>query len=382
MKNKKADMVMVFLTSIVILTLSLIIITIVWDKFFHKAEESAAESLCMGFNAVRMHSKVDQGQMSFNTIPNTCKTLDKTVPSNIYPQTKEGALEEMRTLVAKCWWMFLEGAEKNMFAKDLWIGNDPCFTCYRFNIKNNIDEITFDEFKKSLIETTYLAGIDEDFDDCAPIGGGKCIDDKGEKICESDEKKYKELTKEVYSTKCEKGQHCCIASKNYECKNKGGKCLDLSEGEFCEDKDKEYNRQYDKWACRTGTCCIKSDNYYSYLTYVQHYRGDGAIIYEEDLVFKPGEEYAITLISPGSDFDWKFAGKGVGTVIGAGVLTFLFSYITVPIAVVVGVATMGGGGAYTYLSGEQKLEDINTLFLSKLDTVSNKCEIQPGTDVK
>jgi hypothetical protein len=372
---KKGDLTMVFLVSIIILTLSLVIITLVWQKFFSKAESSAAESLCMGFNAVRMRTKVEQGRYTANTFPNTCKTLDKTIPSDIYPQTKEGAMEEMRNLVAKCWWMFLEGAEKNMFAKDLWMGQDPCFTCYRFNLKGNIKQFTFEEFKKSLEQNTYLASIDGDFDDCAPIGGGTCIDDVNGKVCSSTKDKFKDLKKSVYSTKCKENQHCCISGNSNECENKGGKCIPLSQGQTCESANPLYSKQYDKWACRTGTCCIGSDNYYSYLDYIQSYRGDGAVIYEKDLVFKPAEEYAITFISPRPGFNWEFLWKGGLT--GAGTLAALFLIPGGKIAMAVAGTTLVGGSIYTYFTSNQVEGDINTIFISKLDSISNTCEAEP-----
>jgi hypothetical protein len=166
--------------------------------------------------------------------------------------------------------------------------------------------------------------------------------------------------------------------KYNECANKGGKCQILTGGQTCKTKDDEYTRQYDKWACRTGTCCIKEGNYYSYLDYIQKYRGDGAILYEKDISFKPGEMYAITFISPRPDFNWAYLAKLTGTGgIAAGAL-FLIPGVKIAVAVA-GVAA-AAGTAYSYFTTEQRLNDINAIFVSKLDSISNECQVQPGTD--
>jgi len=369
--NKKAQMTLII--SIVILTVSLVIIVGVWNKFFSKAEESTAESLCMGFNALRMRTKVDQGQASFNTVPLTCKTLDKVIPSDIYPQTKAGAMEEMRSLVAKCWWMFLEGAEKNMFAKDWPFGTDPCFTCYNFQIKNSKDigEISFGEFEQSLMSTAYIANMDSSLNDCAPIGGGLCTKNFDGSRCT--DQAHPELTTVVASNKCGKDEKCCISSKSNECINMGGKCI--PSGETCK-SDPIYKNQYDKWTCRTGTCCVKNDNFFSYIDYVQKYRGDGALLYEDKLVFKPGEMYAITFISPRPNINWDFVAQGGSyAVIAGSLIAIIGAGATIPLVIVAGVAT-----GVSYLSNKQNLADIDTLYMSKLNTIADKCQVEAGTD--
>lgn len=388
MKSKKADMTMVFLISTIILILSLVVIVSVWDKFFSKAEESTAESLCMGFNALRVRTKVDKAGISFNTIPLTCKTLDKVIPSDIYPQTKEGAMEEMRGLVAKCWWMFLEGAAQNAFAKDkLWPwGNAPCFTCYRFKIKKDIkglNEVSWTEFDQSLIETTYLADITSGFDDCAPIGGGVCITDKPDGTkCSSNHVKYKDLKTAVSSNKCDKDEHCCISGKFDECENKGGKCIDLDSRDSCKTKGGDYKNQYDKWNCRTGACCIRDENYYSYLKYVQSFRGDGVILaaLKEQKFVPEREQYAVTFVSPHVECGWGCkALLGVTTVVTGGVIVGL-SIATggIAIPILIGGA-VGAGGAAAILAKMTAIKDLNAILISELDTVQTQCAVQPDT---
>ena len=154
-----------------LLTLALVIIGGLFSMLFAKAPEKASESLCRSFNAARINSP-DLPTIG-KVVPNACKTIHKEVPGDGYPQTKEGAMQHIADLSAKCWWMWLEGVSNKMF--DLqWtpFSKDPCFICYSFTIKEDIQDFDGTDLRLYLGETEYI--VRDDSDQCYPLGGGYC----------------------------------------------------------------------------------------------------------------------------------------------------------------------------------------------------------------
>ena len=81
-----------------------------------RAEEKESELLCKTFNEIRFGTEVEKGPFSFNVAPRACKVIDKkNVPSKDYKDhiagVQEGAKGEIRDLMARCWWMWLEGIQ-------------------------------------------------------------------------------------------------------------------------------------------------------------------------------------------------------------------------------------------------------------------------------
>ena len=342
-----------------------------------RSDEKTAEILCRGFNALRFGTQKETAVGTFNFAPRACKTIDKNdVPSNDYKANAndlgEGAKAEIRDLMAKCWSMWLEGRQKNMFGVNWYNLQNGCFVCYTFSIDKNLKgEVKYDDFAASLNAPYYAV---DGSDKCAPRDqGGKCMPS-----CD----KSLGFSKEATSNKCPTDQKCCISEDSRdECKNKGGQCLDGNSIEFSE--------SYPRWQCKTGSCYLKKDKMASYLDYIQGTKitggGSGAVIFGEDGGrFSPGSKYAITFISPGKDWNWNTLGGILGTAGLAG-LTVAGVYSGVGIVATIVLLKYGIVGTtvasyFTGLTGD--VRDINLILVSKYDTVASKCAIEPGVGEK
>jgi len=344
----------------------------VWSILFSKADDASAEALCYGFNAVRFKTKVEAGNAPlFDVAPRTCRRIEKIVPSDDYPQNKEGAKAEISDMTARCWWMWLEGAERNMF-RGLPGGKEPCFNCYSFNIKKGIDSFTGAELAQYMRDTAYK--VKDASNNCAAIGGGFCADD-----CSKLSEGSQFSAKEVSSKKCEKPKKCCVSTKrNDECKNKGGFCVNLGDS-TCKEKNSEYPIQYDGWRCAVSeeSCCVKKEHYYSYFDYVQNYNdGKGAVLYTPETEFKAQEEtYAISLISPDPHFSWVGGAVTLGSLlVGAGGSIALCSTVVgCVIPITVGVAAGGAGASLIWLTENS---DVNVILIAPLNNMPNKCAME------
>ncbi|MBW2974312.1 hypothetical protein KY366_01210 [Candidatus Woesearchaeota archaeon] len=283
---------MKFLISICLLLFSTVVIIGIWNVGISRAEDPVSELLCRNFNAARTKTKVKVLDFNvINTVPRTCKTLEKEVPSEDYLEKEDKSLQaamlEMSDLAARCWWMWLEGIEDDMFGTR-WFGDDKCFICYTFDIKKDVDPFQASLFKKFLDDRVYIT---EDTSDMCNVNGGGWCREK----CEDDER-------QIPSTRCPeeeidgeiKQQLCC--NKKVECINKGG---------ICEDKCDSNYKEYPGWSCRGGEgekCCIEKEDFLTYTGYVQSYMGEGAIIVSVD-EFQPSKEtYALSFISKTSNF--------------------------------------------------------------------------------
>lgn len=333
----------------------------------NQANEKTSENLCRGFNAIRFGTQVSTPVGSFNVAPRACKIIDKNnLPGKDYKYhingPKEGAKAEIRNLMAKCWWMFLEGQQQNMFESKWYNLQNGCFVCYTFSIDKDVGSFSYQEFAESMDAPYY--SIDST-DRCAPGGeGGKCMTS-----CNINSDYF---SKEVASNRCKPNEKCCIAADNRdECKNKGGQCLSNPSG--------EYSLLYDKWQCTSGNkCYVKIDTIASYKDYVERIGGKGKIVFGDNEDFKSGSKYAITFISPGKRVGWDLA---LGP--GAAILTGLALNIIPGGQLVTGLVALGGivfGSAVTINAGTVK--DINYILLSKYDTVASECAIESGVGQK
>ena len=337
------------------------------------AEEKTSEALCRGINALRFGTKVEKGPASFNFVPRACKTIDKgDLPGKDYKDHKNGltggAKAELRDMAAKCWWMWLEGKQPNIFDTSTLSFKNNCFVCYTFSLQKDLN-IPIQEFAVALNEPKYA--VDKS-DGCAPRGqGGHCKPscDKSSGL------------KEVPSNLCVKDSiksKCCIDEdlKN-GCKNKGGKCSNGPEGEFTE----FYNN--DEWQCKSGKCYVKKENLATYYDYIQGTRGVGGgagfIAYQTGLdEFKSGKQYGVTLISPGKSPSWDTLGLGTATAL-AGVGTLAATYYSPFFKKELFVA--GAGGTYYLYSLTEKSgvpAGYNYIYLAEYDSIKDKCSVEAG----
>lgn len=324
-----------------------------------EVEEGQQERLCRVFNEMRFAAK-EENPLNFPVGPDVCRTIDKgEIPSDDYEQTTDGAKQEIRDLMARCWWMWLEGTQIDMFGKGT-LSKQPCFACYTFSIKKStgIESFPVSALDKSLIQAF---DADDTSDKCVSTGGGFC--------------EYKKCVnplypKEVPSNKCKTDEVCCVAEEPQdECINRGGNCLP--------ECDKDYPFQYNKWSCakRRMSCCIKSDNYVSYLDYFQA-DANGKILFQEDLEFKPQEDmYAISFLSPGRECGIENIKCWMGffASIAAGLGTSVF------LSPIGGVA-VGGAGMSLSLIKLGEITDINYLLVSEFKGLEDKCAAQFGED--
>src|SRR3989338_10738638 len=127
-----------------IATFSIFIILTLWNQAFSKAPDKAAEDICFVFNAWR--NKYSLGEsFKVTPIPIVCKKIEKTVPDKLYDKTKEGAIQQLSDLTAKCWRMFLEGRVTHVLdgaEARIATERNKCFICYQFTLDKDITPIS------------------------------------------------------------------------------------------------------------------------------------------------------------------------------------------------------------------------------------------------
>ena len=161
MRSKKGITIMGVIVTFILLFLSMWIITTIWMKFFAKAEGVAAENLCRNFNALKYWSDEFAEDKSFGLFSTkkgrACQVIEKVIATDLYDQNTKGVKEEISYMAARCWWMWLEGLQENMFKKSLG-GDERCFQCYTFRIKKGKDIEKRKGFKNKALTASVLAG--------------------------------------------------------------------------------------------------------------------------------------------------------------------------------------------------------------------------------
>ncbi len=393
-QNKRGGLEFGTIIEALLILITFIVIVTVFKIAASRADEKTQENLCRGFNAIRYGTQELTG---LQIGPRACKTIDKKdVPGDDYKEhvdgIKAGAQAEIRDLMARCWWMWLEGNQKNMFEKSWYNIKNGCFICYTFSLDKGVGRISYNDFSASLSEPYYAV---DGTDRCASAGqGGWCMDE-----CNS------EFPKEVPSNKCnpqisgfletgeriieatstpeetEQGENsdslqtrkCCISEN--ECESRGGKCFS--------DPNEEYTIYYKNWKCNSNKgCYIKPEKSASYLDYIQGTKGvqsgAGKVLFFNDGGFQSKQKYAITFISPGREMDWDiFKGPGIAIVTGAGTRALLYF---IPYAGQVALAVQLAGAIYgsyeTITAGD--INDLNYILVSKYDNVKSKCAQEAG----
>jgi len=364
-----------------------------------KADQSTQEQLCRGFNALKFGYEKSAGSLASKLIspPRACNTLDKgDLPSKDFKARQDLANDatrakaEVRDLMRRCWWMWLEGRQQNMFDKALY-QSDGCFVCYTFSVGKGAGFSSTD-----LVTSLYEPYIAKDSSNrCAgsvsagggslggagaspsfggtttPLGngngnGGRCMASCGG-----------EFPDKASSASCPSNQVCCVSTnRQNECEDKGGVCSSTPLNGY---------KQFLDWKC-TGkrACFVSENNFASYLDYLQGTRGagygSGMVVYEDGTSFNPGQLYAVTLVSPSRTWSWAGTVGGgaiaVATLGTAGVITYFTGFLGLPIATKLTIVGLGAAAATAEFSGDPR--NINYIFVSRYDTVSTKCAIQRG----
>jgi len=388
-----------FLIEILLLLVATTLIITIFTIAAGRADDKTSENLCRGFNAIRYATQIGEGKLSITAAPNACKTIDKKdVPSKDYKNnadsTKDGAQKEIRDLMARCWWMWLEGNQKNMFDKSFYNWQNGCFICYTFSTGKDVGYMKYEDLSTSLNQPYYAV---DKTDRCAPLGqGGKCMDSCTEPFttevpsskCNPQESLAVEMGNKLINPDSTTGSNSktdgktstgvqirkCCAAEN-ECENRGGRCLPKP--------DQVYSVPYTGWACKQGHCYLEPDRMASYLDYIQGTRGAGGgagkVLFLNEGGINPRTKYAITFVSPGdSSWNWNFvvkAGTAAGAI-GAGILLQ-----AVPVIGTVGGLTMAAVASYELISAGNPSE-YNYIFVSSYDSVKNQCEIEAGAGEK
>lgn len=378
MSNKKGDIGWWTLIEILLILVGVIILVAIIVQLSSSAEEGTSEKLCRASNAIRYGTEVDKGPVTFNVVPRACKTLDKgDIPGQKYKEhvngAKEGAKAEMADMISKCWYMWLEGKQPDMFKTETTAFQNKCFICYAFSVDKDIGIIKTSEFFESL-EKPYYA-IDKS-DKCSGTGGS-C-----KPLCESYET---EVTSITTMKKCPIGAKCCISKTiNNECENKKGLCsTNPIEGYF----------RYDKWKCNSGDCYVKRENMVSYLDYIQGTNGAeggaGFLLMDNNIKnegFQSRQKYAMTLISPGRNFgfDTALLELGTGVAFVGGIYLTIKTAVAAPIYFLdMATATIVATGAMQKMADKSGiLPGYNFIYISDYSKVQDKCAVEFGIDSK
>lgn len=337
-----------------------------------EAEDAALETSCRFTNQLHYGTKASLGPVKLSASPQVCKTLNlDEVPTKSYEDhpsgPAEGAKQEIRDKMGRCWWMWLNGEEKNMFDKEFYHVDNGCFICYTFTADKDTS-FSYEELSRTL-DSPYAATSASGIDNCASGGrGGKCMQE-----CDQEGAAF---SKETSSTLCPLNQKCCIDedSRN-ECVNRGG---------ICSTTPVEGMKAYPDWNCagRGDVCYVSQENFVSYLDYIQGTNGapggPGLVLFGDNEGFQPGRKYAITFVSPGKEWDIDTL-LGIGGSAGILAAGIGLGVATGGIGLIPLAAFLGGAGASAFYGIEESdVNEINYLMVSTLDTVAERCAIHAG----
>jgi len=339
-----------------------------------KISDKIPGQLCHGSNAARAATSIDSGVMNVDVVPRFCKTDHKVIPTKKKQQTTEGVLKEIRDISTNCWWQWLEGGKEGMFGKSWPWSQNKCFVCYTFDIKKskNIDEISIAEFSDFMRESPYIAR--DTSNKCSRAGGGFC-NSKGCKESEG------WMAVDGKDGVCKLDQSCCVALSNRDkCVNKGGVC---EVGGCPSSHPIEYTDG--GWTCGSGKCCIKKNNYFSAIDYIQFFKGQGRLIIEGDIEeFNPqgskkADTYAVAFVQENDDDFWESVFlAGGGAILGTVYVVGTGGVGLIPIAI---GASLGGTAGYyakvDYEAFQDDKKDTNAqILITSYNSIRDKCLIQ------
>lgn len=315
LKNKRGFTAAGFgiVVAIAILVLSAIVIFQGIGYASSKLDEDFQVKTCRFLNEIKFGLK-DKSQGVLTSGESICLTVDKHtneksfVPKSKYKQNKEGAELEIRDMIMKCWYMWLDGSKGKMLRG--YPFSESCFTCYSFRMKDTISGVTYSSIS-SIMEDPFYAK--DTSDNCAPSGGGHWKPNK----CDADERS-------VISKKAQLPDYkCCVKGITNGCENKGGKCSSTGKppGDYGIYLKPE-------WSCpkQDQSCYVIKDAEYSYTRYIREFSPRGGEVFfkppegqqSEDMVFIPGEIYAVSFVSPTKQLCLKGADTSAGCYVMVG----------------------------------------------------------------
>ncbi len=302
-----------------------------------RAEGSAAEELCRSTNVLYTQVDPTKDILPGRVTPQGCKVLAKSeLPSPKYPQKKEGAMQNVADLMARCWRTFLEGTvSQPIGARGLFQPDDKakCSVCYIFTLQTGMG-FGAEELDNYISDSGVYTVID-DSDTCTISGGGRCKTDCSVQTQNDPDGVFTKAQSSTLCTQKKKGSQCCTAAD--ECVNKGGKCLNGAQ--------EPYTKKYGKWGCSEGACYIKTKNYITYKQYIQRVNGEGYTYIGDvdsegnnnirgsagDTQLKSGEGYDIIFVSNVQKSFWQNTFKRqIGDILGTSTSYPVAGIIVVP----------------------------------------------------
>lgn len=271
---KKKGLTLSFLIYTIILIFSFILLLQVIKTSTLKAKPATAEAICQATVAAQEKTKINLIIKDVQPVPKICPII----------RVEAKSPEEVYEYMARCKKMYGFFLIYDVFKKGIpsKLNCRPCFlvTTKKSDKFEKKEENTPQKIVQDMSEKVYY--VEEDSDNCHS-GGGFCRDSKEECDLISDRLKFDDGNADCVK----KG--CCYSSI-WTCLNKGGKCEDENY------KNEEY-RMYDKWKCPSGkTCFVHKNNYYTYLEYIQFYRGQGVTAVLTPI--KQNEKYLISYGAP------------------------------------------------------------------------------------
>ncbi len=390
--NKKARAS--FIVGLIIVLVSSIVVLNLEKTVLDKSQDNFNEEICRISMAEANNAAILGKQVLFKP---KCKAQQKDIPFK-GKEVKE-VQKNMADLISQCWYMNLEGAlSRNALDLSLWDNN--CNVCYLTTItdlENNgkdIDRFPVTEQINFMVDQVKV--VNAESDGCT-LGGGFCV---GNSKFESEEDclstlgfKFNEKSNKC-KTKYVTDNGCCFSG--HTCLNNGGECSgSCGEG----------TAEYSTWGCSSGNkCCVKKENHYNYLDYVQRSKGPGRVVFDGILEnFVEDEQvYAITFVANtdalegvmastsllggvlgtwgGATTGAAIAGTFVGTIITAtsgGLLTPVALTVSGAVAgAVAGSATLGTIGTIVGSETAKLSDDLNYVLVSPYQRVQNYCNIQ------
>ncbi len=304
---KKKGLIKSTLIGIIILIFSFILILGVINLFAQKSEPATAEATCRLTLAAHESVKINTPVKDIPIVPRICPIIDVEADSP----------DKVYEYMARCKAMYGDFLIEDVFKEGI-PSKLNCRPCFYVTTKKS------DKFPKEGIDeqkiVTEMANkvykVESAYDDYCKDGGGFCVDTEKECYDKDNHLNFDNENKECIK----KGKKGCCYSLGYGCLNKGGVCKEANPDE------NEYAK-YSKpeWRCYSGTdCYINKENYYSYLDYIQKYRGEGGTVILTPI--KANEIYAIAYGSPTEECDWcNKLGIGSGILAGVGTAVLIGS---------------------------------------------------------
>lgn len=273
-----------FLVGLIMTLLAFFVILGIIKVFASEADVDSGMTICRGSIALREHSDLSVGKVTYKTAPLLCRTYHLDMPEKKYEKQDDAIEKNIADRIADCYWQFGEGAvSENVFNMNMWWGDDKCFVCFTFSIDDDKaydKNVDVEELYDFMAQNPYTVSVPE------------------KPFCGELEEEYKEKGLDPDTI----NPNDCMDEDDPECVRKGGYCLPYSTSLY----------EYDQWSCDRGNkCFVDQEKLVSYFDYIYYNKGEGAVVIEKDLAeFTPEQTYAIAFVSQTGDFGWKVVDIG------------------------------------------------------------------------